>query len=376
MTEKEFRKIVSEGEITKLEKDNINQIITNLTTMINDNLPNYFEKMEICKLGSLKYTTILKDENNLKLGIITNINQDLSDQIKQTIILNTIENIFLLNLKENITRKNTITIDYQNYQIEFFIINQKSTNIIEKLNNDYPLFKNTITILKTNLKEQKITTITDEILINLLGYSLKNYLMDNRYEGYIHAFISGIDDFLKGSFIDLDQKYYKELNKTIDFTNKTEYTIINFDTKENLTKEINQNILNDYRKFRKAIQKLTSVVDIITNNKEINIDVNPKFNQNMQVYNWSYVIENINLNVTGGSYQELNIENKLDAMTKAIFKALKVINEKGFNKSTININTKEINIFDEELDLNNETSSRVKSIKKYINENNLKVKFK
>lgn len=376
MTEKEFRKIVSEGEITKLEKDNINQIITNLTTMINDNLPNYFEKMEICKLGSLKYTTILKDENNLKLGIITNINQDLSDQIKQTIILNTIENIFLLNLKENITRKNTITIDYQNYQIEFFIINQKSTNIIEKLNNDYPLFKNTITILKTNLKEQKITTITDEILINLLGYSLKNYLMDNRYEGYIHAFISGIDDFLKGSFIDLDQKYYKELNKTIDFTNKTEYTIINFDTKENLTKEINQNILNDYRKFRKAIQKLTSVVDIITNNKEINIDVNPKFNQNMQVYNWSYVIENINLNVTGGSYQELNIENKLDAMTKAIFKALKVINEKGFNKSTININTKGINIFDEELDLNNETSSRVKSIKKYINENNLKVKFK
>lgn len=376
MTEKEFRKIVSEGEITKLEKDNINQIITNLTTMINDNLPNYFEKMEICKLGSLKYTTILKDENNLKLGIITNINQDLPDQIKQIIILNTIENIFLLNLKENITRKNTIIIDYQNYQIEFFIINQKSTNIIEKLNNDYPLFKNTITILKTNLKEQKITTITDEILINLLGYSLKNYLMDNRYEGYIHAFISGIDDFLKGSFIDLDQKYYKEFNKTIDFTNKTEYTIINFDTKENLTKEINQNILNDYRKFRKAIQKLTSVVDIITNNKEINIDVNPKFNQNMQVYNWSYVIENINLNVTGGSYQELNIENKLDAMTKAIFKALKVINEKGFNKSTININTKGINIFDEELDLNNETSSRVKSIKKYINENNLKVKFK
>lgn len=376
MTEKEFRKIVSEGEITKLEKDNINQIITNLTTIINDNLPNYLEKIEIYKLGSLKYTTILKDENNLKLGIITNINQDLPDHIKETIILNTIENIFLLNLKENITRKNIITINYQNYQIEFSIINQKSTNIIEKLNNDYPLFKNTITILKTNLKEQKITTISDEILINLLGYSLKNYLMDNRYEGYIHAFISGIDDFLKGSFIDLDQRYYKEFNKTTDFTNKTEYTIINFDTNENLTKEINQNILNDYRKFRKTIQKLTSVVDIITNNKEINIDVNPKFNQNIQVYNWSYTIENINLNVTGGSYQELNTETKLDAITKAIFKALKVINEKGFNKSTININTKGINIFDEELDLNNETSSRIKSIKKYINENNLKVKFK
>lgn len=376
MTEKEFRKIVSEGEITKLEKDNINQIITNLTTIINDNLPNYLEKIEICKLGSLKYTTILKDENNLKLGIITNINQDLPDHIKETIILNTIENIFLLNLKENITRKNIITINYQNYQIEFSIINQKSTNIIEKLNNDYPLFKNTITILKTNLKEQKITTISDEILINLLGYSLKNYLMDNRYEGYIHAFISGIDDFLKGLFIDLDQRYYKEFNKTTDFTNKTEYTIINFDTNENLTKEINQNILNDYRKFRKTIQKLTSVVDIITNNKEINIDVNPKFNQSIQVYNWSYTIENINLNVTGGSYQELNTETKLDAITKAIFKALKVINEKGFNKSTININTKGINIFDEELDLNNETSSRIKSIKKYINENNLKVKFK
>lgn len=377
MTEKEFRKIVADGEITKTEKEKINEVITSLTNIICDNIPNYLEIIDICKLGSLRYATILKGENSFSIGIISNINKELSKQEKELITLNTLENILLLNLEEKtIIRKNTITLNYQNYNIELFLIDEKTTNIIEKLNNDYPLFRNTISILKENLKEQKIQTISDEILINLLGYSLKNYLMDNRYEGYIHAFISGIDDFLKGSFIDLDQRYYREFNKVSNFENKAEYTIINFDTGENLTKDINQNILNDYRKFRKTIQKLTSVVDIITNNKEINIDVSPKFNQHMQVYNWSYIIENINLNVTGGSYQELNLETKLDAITKAIFKSLKVITEKGFNKSTINISTKGINIFDEELDVNNETSSRIKSIKKYISENNLKVKFK
>ena len=139
---------------------------------------------------------------------------------------------------------------------------------------------------------------------------------------------------------------------------------------------INQNVLNDYRKFRKAIQKLTSVVDIIANNKEINIDINPKYNPNTKEYNWSYTIENINLNVTGGSYKELNNENKYDAITKAFFKALKVVVEKNFSKSNININTKGTNIFNEELDVNNETASRIKSIKKYIQENNLKVNIK
>lgn len=378
MTEKEFRKLVFEKEITKEEKTKINDIISEITDLIKTKLPNYLILEDVYRLGSLKYSTIIKGENNIYLGLNIKIENDtLTNNEKKVIINNALENILLLSLEnKTITRKENIIISYQDYLIDLKIVNEKETNVIEKLNNDYPLFRNTISILKQNLIEQKITTISDEILINLLGYSLKNYLTDNRYEGYIHAFIAGIDDFLKGSYIDLDKRYYEEFNKEMDYKNKSEYTIINFDNGSNLTMDINQNILNDYRKFRKTIQKLTSVVDIITNSKEINIDINPKYNPNTKEYNWSYTIENINLNVTGGSYKELNNETKYDAITKAFFKALKVVVEKNFSKSTINIMAKGINIFDEELDVNNETSSRIKSIKKYIQENNLKVNLR
>lgn len=378
MTEKEFRKLVFESEISKEERTKINEIIEEITNLINNQKPSYILVNDICRLGSLKYSTMIKGENIIHLGLNIDVDNAHLNNIEKNIILNnSLENLFLLNLDDaSITRKDSITINYQNYQIYLKIIKTKETNVIEKLNNDYPLFRNTISILKQNLIEQKINTISDEILINLLGYSLKHYLTDNRYEGYVHAFIAGIDDFLKGSYIDLDKRYYQEFNKEIDYKNKSEYTIINFDNGDNLTMEINQNTLNDYRKFRKSIQKLTSVVDIITNNKEINIDINPKYNPNTKEYNWSYTIENINLNVTGGSYKELNNENKYDAITKAFFKALKVIVEKNFSKSNININTKGTNIFDEELDVNIETTSRIKSIKKYIQENNLKVNIK
>ncbi len=378
MTEKDFRKMVSDKEITKDEKNEINEIILKITEVIKNNLPDYLEFTDVYRLGSLKYATILKGENSLSIGLNINlINDFLTAQEKVTIINNAIENIILLNLKDiNLQRKESLTLKYLGYQIEIRLVDKKETNIIEKLNSDYPLFRNTISILKQNLIEQKITTISDEILINLLGYSLNHYLVDNRYEGYIHAFISGIDEFLKGAFIDLDKKYYQEFNKEQNYDKKSEYTIINFDTLDNLTKDINQNTLNDYRKFRKAIQKLTSVVDIITNNKEINIDIMPKFNQNTKNYNWSYTIENLNLTVSGGAYLELSDDNKYDAITKAFFKALKVVVEKGLNKSTINILIKGIKLFDEELEVNNEVKSRIKSIKKYIEENHLKVNLK
>lgn len=378
MTEKEFRKMVSDLEITKEEKNNINQIVQDLTTIIQDKLPDYLEFEEVYKLGPLKYGTMLRNEKKLTIGLNIKVkNEWLSAQEKQTIIYNTFENILLLNMKAiSLLRKESLYLEYQNYQIEIKIINQKETSVIEKLNNDYPLFKNTICILKQNLIEQKISTITDEILINLLGYSLIHFLIDYRYEGYIHAFINGIDEFLKGSYIDLNQKYYDEFQKEVSYENKGEYTIINFDNGENLTNGINQNILNDYRKLRKAIQKLTSVVDIITNNKEITIDVTPKYNQSTNSYNWSYKIENINLSVTGGTYSQMNEENRYDAISKALFKSLKVIVEKGFSKSTINVLTKGINLFDEENEVNNETKSKIKTIKKYIEDNHLKVNYK
>lgn len=375
MTEKEFRKIVFETELPSSKKQEFLNKINDIENIINNNLPTYLTFKGIVKIGNLRTGLLLNKEQEVEINLLL----DCDNKHKDLIVLNTIHNLLLLNLNEEVKRNNNSLEVYYCDQTKLTIwLNEKNpnVNICDILNNDYPLFKNTLRILKYFLKEQNIEIINDNILINLLGYSVQNHLVDYRYEGYIHAFSKGLDDFLKGSFIDLDEKTYHKHNLEKSFVNKTNYSIINFETGLNLTKDLTPNDLNEYRKFKKEIQKLVSITDILVNNKELVIDINPKINPQTKEYQWSYAIDSLNIQVSGGSYSQERIE-QLDAMYKALQRALKVVQEKGLSKSAITVRCKYNYILkaldDEEIDLTSESKSRLKSILKYIEDNKLKV---
>ena len=173
-------------------------------------------------------------------------------------------------------------------------------------------------------------------------------------------------------FIDLEEKTYVKYDLQKSYINKSNYSIINFETGINLTKDITPNDLNEYRKFKKEIQKLVSITEILVNNKELVIDVNPKINPQTKEYQWSYIIESLNISVSGGSYNQEQI-SQLDAVYKALQRALKVVIDKGLTKSSISIRCKYNFILkaldDEEIDLTSESKSRLKTILKFIEEN-------
>lgn len=375
MTEKEFRKIVFETELPSSKKQEFLEKITNIENIISKDLPSYISFINLVKVGNLRNGLLLNNEKEIEINLLL----DCNNKSKDIIILNTIHNLLLLNLSEEIKRNNNNLEIYYSDNTKLIIhLNEynPNINICDILNNDYPLFKNTLRILKYFLKEQNIEVINDNILINLLGYSVQNHLVDYRYEGYIHAFSKGLDDFLKGSFIDLEEKTYQKYSLEKTYINKSNYSIINFETGCNLTKDITPNDLNEYRKFKKEIQKLVSITDILVNNKELIIDVNPKINPQTKEYQWSYTIESLNISVSGGSYNQEQI-SQLDAIYKALQRALKVVIDKGLTKSSITIRCKYNFILkaldDEEIDLTSESKSRLKTILKFIEENKLKL---
>lgn len=375
MTEKEFRKIVFETELPSSKKQEFLEKINNIENIISKDLPSYISFINLVKVGNLRNGLLLNNEKEIEINLLL----DCNNKSKDIIILNSIHNLLLLNLSEEVKRNNNnLEIYYSdNTKLTIHLNEQNpSINICDILNNDYPLFKNTLRILKYFLKEQNIEVINNNILINLLGYSVQNHLVDYRYEGYIHAFSKGLDDFLKGSFIDLEEKTYQKYSLEKTYINKSNYSIINFETGCNLTKDITPNDLNEYRKFKKEIQKLVSITDILVNNKELIIDVNPKINPQTKEYQWSYTIESLNISVSGGSYNQEQI-SQLDAIYKALQRALKVVIDKGLTKSSITIRCKYNFILkaldDEEIDLTSESKSRLKTILKFIEENKLKL---
>ena len=341
MTEKEFRKIVFETELSSEKKKSFLEKVDYLSTTIENSLPTYLKYVKLSKQKALRNGLVLNGENQVSLNLLIDVEEKYQD-ISKVLIMNVVHNNLLLNLNCNIVRNSdSFEITYPDNQIIELDINKQepSINIAEILNNDYPLFKNTIRILKYYLKEQNIDIISDDVLINLLGYSLINHLVDYRYEGYIHAFSKGLDDFLKGLYIDLNDKYYEKYNLTKSYLNKANYTIINFENGFNLTYNISVTDLNEYRKLKKEIQKLVSIAEILVNNKELIIDINPKINPQTKDYQWSYAIDSLNVIVSGGSYKDEKIE-QLDAIYKALQRALKVVVEKGLAKSSITLRCK------------------------------------
>ncbi len=378
MTEKEYRKIVFDTELPSSKKALFLEKINLLDEILKENKYSNINYNGYKYLGSLKNGLILACENTIEVNLLFSLNKPNKNEV--VILENYLHNILLLNFDCDVKRLDYFEISFDDNVTLKIYINKylEEVNLVEYISNNYPLYKNSIRIIKQLIIENEIHNITTNHLLSLFSYGVENYLVDFRYEGYIHAFSKALDDFLKGSFIDLQDKTYLKNNLEKSYINKSEYTIIDLDTRSNLTKEINQFDLNEFRKLKKVIQKLISVTDILTNNKDLLIDINPKVNPQTKEYMWSYYIEQLNISLTGGTYNSEQIE-QLDASYKALQKALKVIVDKKLTSCNISIRTKYRFLLtaldNEDIDLNVESKSRLKSILKYIQDNKLKVKI-
>ena len=200
----------------------------------------------------------------------------LKIQLSQNIL--TLLNLVILKENSNLNnisfKENNFTINLQvRYLNEYFKAtdDEKRINFVEIANKDYTYFRNTIKIIKYYRDEQKIN-ISGYILEIMLYYSLNEYFKDNRYEDYLNGFIKTIDEFIKGNRIEVSKDVYQKLNVDSSSIVKKTYMVLDVaNPNNNLTDNINDLSIGEYRKLKKVLSKLIDNKNNLSNNSKATI---------------------------------------------------------------------------------------------------------
>lgn len=395
MTEKDFRKLITDLEILNTEKQELNLRLDRVQEKLAKHQDDYFKIVSVKKSGAWAKGTLLNDTDKIDVMVCVELKRPNSFILDNYYVLNAIENTIIaeyLNITKlsNIERnsnlnnisfkENNFTINLQvRYLNEYFKAtdDEKRINFVEIANKDYTYFRNTIKIIKYYRDEQKIN-ISGYILEIMLYYSLNEYFKDNRYEDYLNGFIKTIDEFIKGNRIEVSKDVYQKLNVDSSSIVKKTYMVLDVaNPNNNLTDNINDLSIGEYRKLKKVLSKLIDNKNNLSNNSNATIvlNINPLPIKDTNEFSWSYQIEGSNYSNTGGAYQ--NSEDQLLlAMYKGLYKGLRAIVDNNLNRKNIEVVCKKQNILKLTTNVSQENLSRIKNIEAYIENNGLIIKYK
>lgn len=396
MTEKEFRKLVSDVEVSRHQKDEMGEIIDTIHHILSDNNNLHYEIVNIYRGGSLAKGTMLNSSFDLDIILVVKPTINKTFGLVNKVVLNEIFNAIVINVN-NINKvsdlaceNNILSFKYNNYNIKLLVkyndesiedlphsllerIEQIRYRFVEIANRDYTYFKNTIQIIKYYRDEQKITSISGTILEVILYYALKEYCFALRYEDYLSAFVRGLDDFIMGKKIEVPISMYNELGIIPATDVKKNYSVIDPGTGSiNLTSDITEIKLGDYRKLKKAIAKLVDTKSSKeVGSAEVKLNVTPNKNED-GTYSWCFKIEDTSFMGMGGKYTSSN-EDTYTAIYKALLKGFKAIVDNNLNRKGVKIICSKNNILEDNQDLSNENNARRKNVLAFIDNNNITI---
>lgn len=278
MTEKDFRKIVTDLELTKKDKEEINEFIINLTNNLKLKLKN-LELLEIKKTSSTLNGVIYHGSKNLNLMIVFKTPVINSYPLMNQAAINEIWNYFVfeynldktnqISINEqtnsiNVTLENyNLTLDIRfekelNYQTNFYLEqDEKRNNFVNLAVSDFNLFKNTLQLIYFYRDEAGLNSINDYLIQLLLYYGLSVNFTKHTYELYLKEFNHAIDDLIKGIKIDQDDETYRKMKIERVNLPKKQYMIIDIaNPKINLASGFGEAMITDFRKLKKIIIKL------------------------------------------------------------------------------------------------------------------------
>ena len=194
MTEKEFRKLVSEQEVARSKKESMLQILENLKDIINS-YEIHFSIVDMYRSGALAKGTLLNSQNDIDFVVVVEPKFSKIFNLVNKVIVNEISSALIINMPTIVKQsdlvfneqKNTLTLSIDGYEIslaiyynseieelpiEFLNENElKRNQFVELANRDYSYFRNTVQILKYFRDEQKVNYISGYLLEVLLYYS-------------------------------------------------------------------------------------------------------------------------------------------------------------------------------------------------------------
>ena len=95
MTEKDFRRLVTDLEISKEEKEKLHTILTNLESTLSNNLSKHFELVNVLKGGAWAKGTMMADTDEIDILVVLKSNLNKDSNLVNNACLNEIENIII-----------------------------------------------------------------------------------------------------------------------------------------------------------------------------------------------------------------------------------------------------------------------------------------
>lgn len=393
MTEKEFRKLVTDLELSRSVKDDVSSKIENIEESLKSELK-HVELLKLIKIGSIAKSTMLSTENTVDILAVFKYDSNKTFKLINQLVINSVTNVVsylydsILKVSDveinNVLNYISFNIDNLTYNIyiryektyddtEFIDYSSFEKHVLftELANRDYTYFRNCVAIIKHFRNEQKIN-ISGHIIETLLYYSLNEYFKDNRYETYLNAFLRGIDDFLKQKQIEVSKDILEKLNVEITTNNIHKgYVVVDLSNPAvNLVAGISEIKLGEYRKLKKSISRLVDTDSVDLSKEQVVLNINPKEINNKYV--WSYEIENSKYHTDGGSYEKTE-ENFITASLKALSKGLKTIVDNNLNKRQIKLVSKYSDLLTRNELYSAENVSRRKTIIAFMEVNNITI---
>lgn len=277
MTEKDFRKIVTSLELTKTDKEEINNFINTLEEKLKQKLSN-LNVLNLNKAGTLYTNTLYHGSKNLELMLVLDTPKINSYPLMNQAALNSLWNFFVfeyeldkINQISINNQTNSIDVVLPNYNLNILVrfnecLNYQTTNFIKNdeirwafvnlAGSEFNLYKNTIQLLTYYRDVYNLNQIDNYVIELLLYYGLSENFTKHTYEAYLKEFVHAIDDFTKGIKIDQDDETYRNLKVEKVNISKQPYMIIDISNPSvNLTSKIGEAYLTELKKFKKIILK-------------------------------------------------------------------------------------------------------------------------
>ena len=277
MTEKDFRKIVTSLELTKTDKEEINNFINTLEEKLKQKLSN-LNVLSLNKAGTLYTNTLYHGSKNLELMLVLDTPKINSYPLMNQAALNSLWNFFVfeyeldkINQISINNQTNSIDVVLPNYNLNILVrfnesLNYQTTNFIKNdeirwafvnlAGSEFNLYKNTIQLLTYYRDVYNLNQIDNYVIELLLYYGLSENFTKHTYEAYLKEFVHAIDDFTKGIKIDQDDETYRNLKVEKVNISKQPYMIIDISNPSvNLTSKIGEAYLTELKKFKKIILK-------------------------------------------------------------------------------------------------------------------------
>ena len=355
MTEKEFKKIITDIDNVSLNKQKVTELTNNVIDQIKQNL---HQQIKIKEYISSSYMAFGINYN----PDIIYIAVDVVDINNNQLIFNAFENALILRNYTKIERtlnvikfsdeENTYILELRIDEVTPVEYLKRLVKKFDEVASKYTLLQNALKLINFFEKDEEIKDLDYKVIINLLFKSLDG---------------------------DVENKYYKYLNLLIksldDMSNNKKYVLLDAVTNTNLFETISEVKLNEYRKLRKALAKAVqteSEKTLVDSKVEIVIDVNPIFDSVNKTFSWRYELVDKDVKNSGGIY--LNNETEYQtAVLKGIFKGLKVIVDNNLTKKKIILKCDYDGILSDKMKSSDENKSRMKTINSLIEKYSLKV---